>query len=161
MNNKKATEETFITDEQGYWVKTGDEVKVEKSSNGQEHVWILDRIKELIKVKGHQVAPAELEAALLTHHAVDDCCVIPIPDDRAGERPKAFIVKSRSVGLEDNERMLKRGIQKHIEKTKSDYKWIREVEFVDVIPKSPSGKILRRMLRDQEKEKRRKAGAKL
>ena len=161
LNNKQATEETFITDSDGYWVRTGDEVKVQKSPKGQEHIFVLDRIKELIKVKGHQVAPAELEAALLTHHAVDDCCVISIPDDRAGERPKAFIVKSKTVGLEENDRMVKRDIQKHIEKSKSDYKWIKEIEFVDVIPKSPSGKILRRMLRDKDKEQRRKKGAKL
>lgn len=76
--------------------------------------------------------------------------------------PKAFVVKSPSVGLEDSDRVLARDIQKHVEKTKARYKWISGgVEFVDVIPKSPSGKILRRLLRDKEKEKRRLAGSKL
>lgn len=72
------------------------------------------------------------------------------------------MVKSKSVGLEENDRMTKRHIQKHVEQYKSRYKWLKGgVEFIDVIPKSPSGKILRRLLRDKEKEARRKAGAKL
>lgn len=109
-----------------------------------------------------QVAPAELEAHLLTHPAVADAAVIPVPDDSAGELPKAFVVKSSSIGLEENERMLVRRIQKHVEQHKARHKWLKGgVEFVDVIPKSPSGKILRRVLRDQEREKRRKMGSKL
>ena len=109
-----------------------------------------------------QVAPAELEAHLLTHSAVADAAVIPIYDDAAGELPKAFVVKSASIGLEENERMLIRKIQKHVEQHKARHKWLKGgVEFVDVIPKSPSGKILRRMLRDKEKEARRKRGARL
>lgn len=75
--------------------------------------------------------------------------------------PKAFVVKSPSASSED-ESVLARQIQKHVEDTKARYKWITGgIEFIDVIPKSPSGKILRRMLRDQEKEKRRKQGSKL
>ena len=108
------------------------------------------------------VRPAELEAHLLTHPAVNDCAVIQVPDDRSGEVPKAFVVKSPSVGLEENDRVLARQIQKHVEEHKAKYKWITGgIEFIDVIPKSPSGKILRRFLRDKEKETRRKAGAKL
>jgi acyl-coenzyme A synthetase/AMP-(fatty) acid ligase len=108
------------------------------------------------------VAPAELEAHLLTHPAVADCAVIAVPDDRAGEAPKAFVVKSSSVGLEDNGRMVAREIAKHVEEHKARHKWLKGgVEFVDVIPKSPSGKILRRLLRDQEKAKRKKQGARL
>lgn len=88
--------------------------------------------------------------------------MIPIPHEKSGEVPKAFVVKSSSVGLEENDRVLARQIQKHVEDHKTRYKWIAGgVEFIDVIPKSPSGKILRRMLRDKEKEKRRKAGSKL
>ena len=113
-------------------------------------------------IQGHQVAPAELEAHLLAHPAVNDCAVIQIPDERAGEIPKAFVVKAPSVGIEENDRVLARQIQKHVEDHKAKYKWITGgIEFIDVIPKSPSGKILRRMLRDMEKEKRRKAGSKL
>jgi acyl-coenzyme A synthetase/AMP-(fatty) acid ligase len=93
---------------------------------------------------------------------VADCAVIPVPDDRAGEVPKAFIVKSKSVGLEENDRMVMRDISKHVEKEKARHKWLAGgISFIDVIPKSPSGKILRRLLRDKEREERKKAGAKL
>ncbi|KAF2085447.1 acetyl-CoA synthetase-like protein [Saccharata proteae CBS 121410] len=139
LNRPDATKETF----QDGWMRTGDEAVVKKSPQGYEHIFIVDRIKELIKVKGLQVAPAELEAHLLTHPAVNDCAVIPVPDERAGEVPKAFVVKSSSVGLEESDRMVARDIKKHVEKHKSRHKWLAGgVEFVDVIPKSPSGKIL-------------------
>ena len=72
-----------------------------------------------------QVAPAELEAHLLSHPAVGDAAVIPVPDDAAGELPKAFVVKSPSVGLEDNDRMLMREIQKHVEEHKARHKWLK------------------------------------
>jgi len=158
LNNDKANKETFVN---GY-MHTGDEAVIRKSPKGYEHVFIVDRIKELIKVKGHQVAPAELEAHLLTHPAVNDCAVIPVLDDKAGEVPKAFVVKSPSVSLEESDRMLSRDIAKHVEKHKARYKWITGgVEFIDVIPKSPSGKILRRFLRDREAAARKKKGAKL
>lgn len=158
LNKPEATRETF----QDGWMRTGDEAVIKKSPKGYEHVFIVDRIKELIKVKGMQVAPAELEAHLLTHAGVNDCAVIPVSDARAGEVPKAFVVKSSAVGLEENDRMVARQLQKHVEEHKSRHKWLKGgVEFVDAIPKSPSGKILRRVLRDQEKEKRRKQGAKL
>ena len=85
-----------------------------------------------------------------------------MPDDHAGEVPKAFIVKSPSVGLEENDRIVARQIAKYVEEHKARYKWLAGgIEFIDAIPKSPSGKILRRLLRDQEKEKRRKLGAKI
>jgi len=159
LNNEKATKETFID---GY-MRTGDEAVIRKNpTSGHEHVFITDRIKELIKVKGLQVAPAELEAHLLTHPAVNDCVVIGIPSDREGEVPKAFVVKSPNVGLEESMAALRRDIAKHVEKHKAKHKWLKGgIEFIDEVPKSPSGKILRRLLRDQEKEKRRKAGAKL
>jgi acyl-coenzyme A synthetase/AMP-(fatty) acid ligase len=101
------------------------------------------------------VAPAELEAHLLTHPSVNDCVVIGVPSDREGEVPKAFVVKSPSVGLEESDRMVIRDIARHVEQHKAKHK------FIDIVPKSPSGKILRRLLRDKEKEKRRSQGAKL
>lgn len=98
----------------------------------------------------------------MTHYAVADVAVIPVYDEAAGELPKAFVVKSASIGLEQNDRLLIRNIQKHVEQHKAYHKWLKGgVEFVDSIPKSPSGKILRRMLRDREMEVRRKKGAKL
>ncbi|EHL01093.1 putative 4-coumarate--CoA ligase-like 1 [Glarea lozoyensis 74030] len=163
LNNDQANKETFIedTDGKGRWMRTGDEAVIKKSPGGNEHIFIVDRIKELIKVKGLQVAPAELEAHLLSHPSVADCAVIPVPDERAGEVPKAYVVKSTSVGLEENDRMVARDICKYVEEHKAKHKWLKGgVEFLDVVPKSPSGKILRRLLRDKEKEARRKKGAK-
>ncbi|APA11240.1 hypothetical protein sscle_07g060100 [Sclerotinia sclerotiorum 1980 UF-70] len=164
LNNEKANKETFLpdTDGNGRWMRTGDEAEIRLSPSGNEHVFIVDRIKELIKVKGLQVAPAELESHILAHPSVADCAVIPIPDDAAGEIPKAYVVKSTSVGIEENDLVVKKDIMKWVESHKARHKWLKGgVEFIDVIPKSPSGKILRRLLRDKEKEARRAKGAKL
>ena len=104
---------------------------------------IVDRVKELIKYNGFQVPPAELEALLITHPKVNDVAVIGIPDESAGELPKAFIV--RSPGSEVTAEDLQAFVAEHV----ASYKHIRLVEFIDEIPKSASGKILRRLLRDQ------------
>lgn len=107
-----------------------------------------------------QVAPAELEAHILSHPDVADCAVIPVLDEAAGELPRAIVVKAASAGSNDAETI--KSIQKHVEDNKARHKWLKGgVEFIDIIPKSPSGKILRRLLRDKEKERRRKAGVKL
>ncbi|EEP79140.1 hypothetical protein UREG_03986 [Uncinocarpus reesii 1704] len=156
LNNEAANKETF----QDGWLRTGDEAVFRKSHNGEDHVFIVDRIKELIKVKGFQVAPAELEAHLLTYPAVDDVAVIGVQDDSAGEVPKAFVVKAS--GVEGDDQTLIRDIQKHVQDHKAHYKWLSGgIEFIDSIPKSASGKILRRYLRDREREARRKIIAKL
>lgn len=161
LNNEQATTESFIWDNDGRWMRTGDEVVVTKSPLGNEHFAVIDRLKELIKVKGHQVAPAELEAHLLSHDAVDDCAVISVPDDRDGEAPKAFVVKSRSRASQKDEEVAAE-IIKHVQDHKAHYKWLKGgVDFIDAIPKSPSGKILRRLLRDKERESRRAKGSKL
>src|SRR5205814_8092848 len=101
---------------------------------------IVDRIKELIKYKGYQIAPAELEALLLTHPAIADAAVIPLPDEEAGEVPKAFVVPRGSITPEE----VTRFVADHV----APYKKVRAVEIVDEIPKSASGKILRRVLID-------------
>ncbi|KAF2165417.1 hypothetical protein M409DRAFT_67248 [Zasmidium cellare ATCC 36951] len=160
LNNQKATKETFIDEKDGRYMRTGDEAVIRKSKNGHEHIFITDRIKELIKVKGHQVAPAELEAHLLTHPSVNDVVVIGIPSAREGEVPKAFVVKNAGVKESDDE--LRRSIEKHVADHKTDHKRLRGgVQFIEAVPKSPSGKILRRLMRDQEKERLRKEGARL
>ncbi|CAK7234448.1 hypothetical protein SBRCBS47491_008951 [Sporothrix bragantina] len=161
LNNEKATNETFVFHDDGRWIRTGDEVIVTLAPSGSEHIVVVDRIKELIKVKGHQVAPAELEAHLLTHPAVSDTAVIQVPDDNAGEVPKAFVVLAPAYASKPAEEVA-RQIAKHVEEHKAPYKWLKGgIEFIDIIPKSPSGKILRRLLRDQEKAKARKSGSKL
>ncbi|KXJ88360.1 phenylacetyl-ligase [Microdochium bolleyi] len=161
LNNEKATSETFVVHDDGRWIRTGDEGLVTVAPSGNEHVVIVDRIKELIKVKGHQVAPAELEAHLLTHPAVSDCAVIDTPDERAGEVPKAFVVKTPAYESKPDAEVAA-AIAKHVADHKASYKWLKGgVEFLEAIPKSPSGKILRRLLRDKEKAARARQGAKL
>ena len=115
---------------------------------------------EVDKVQGNQVAPAELEAHILEHELVADCAVIGIPDEAAGEVPKAFVVKSPSATQDDAVTIA--AIKKHVEDHKARHKWLKGgVQFLEIIPKSPSGKILRRLLRDQEREARKRAGSKL
>ncbi|KAH7253448.1 hypothetical protein NW759_007219 [Fusarium solani] len=161
LNNQKATTETFIWRADGRWIRTGDEVLVRKAASGNEHLVIVDRLKELIKVNGHQVAPAELEAHLLGHDLVSDCAVIQVSDNRTGEVPKAYVVKSEKCdGLSDEN--IVGAICQHVETHKAKHKWLRGgVEFIDTIPKSPSGKILRRQLRDKEREAKKQSQAKL
>ncbi|CAG9961939.1 unnamed protein product [Clonostachys byssicola] len=163
LNDEKENSRTFVWHNDGRWLKTGDEVIVRKSALGYEHFVVVDRIKELIKVKGHQVAPAELEAHILDHPYVSDCAIIGVRDERSGEVPKAFIVKSadlqKSIISDDDAR---KAIHKHVEEHKARHKWLRGgIEFVELIPKSPSGKILRRLIRDAEAKKQRPPQTKL
>jgi len=111
-------------------------------------IHITDRIKELIKVKGIGVAPAELEDLLLGHPKVEDVAVLSVKDDWSGEVPKAYI--NLKPGVEESAAVA-REIIAYVKEKKVKYKWIKEVEFIGEIPKSPSGKILRRVLRDKEK----------
>ncbi|KAL6885691.1 hypothetical protein GGI43DRAFT_432423 [Trichoderma evansii] len=153
QHNDAATADTFIWDHQGRWIRTGDEAVVRLSPNGYEHLFIIDRIKELIK--GLQVAPAELEAHLLTHPYVSDCAVIQVPDTHSGEVPKAFVVKSQEANQKADTEVAK-AIREDVKNHKAHYKWLAGgVEFIEVIPKSPTGKILRRVLRDKEKKSRK------
>jgi acyl-CoA synthetase (AMP-forming)/AMP-acid ligase II len=121
------------------WLHTGDVARVDD----QGAVRIVDRIKELIKYKGYQVAPAELEGVLLTHPAIADAAVIGVPDEEAGEVPKAFVVTNAALSADD--------ISAFVAERVAPYKKIRVVELVEEIPKSPSGKILRRVLIERER----------
>ena len=136
LNNPEATATTLDSDG---WLHTGDVAIIDED----HHMTIVDRVKELIKYNGFQVPPAELEALLITHPEVNDVAVIGIPDGSAGELPKAFIV--RSLGSEVTAENLQAFVAEHV----ASYKHIRLVEFIDEIPKSASGKILRRLPRDQ------------
>jgi 4-coumarate--CoA ligase len=136
LNNDVATADTI--DDEG-WLHTGDVGHVDADG----HLFVVDRLKELIKYKGFQVPPAELEALLLTHPAVADAAVIGRADDVAGEIPVGFVVlkDGQDVGASD--------IQGFVAERVASYKQVRELHFLDAIPKSPSGKILRRILRDE------------
>lgn len=134
LNNPEATASTI--DDDG-WLHTGDIAIIDEHG----HMTIVDRLKELIKVKGFQVAPAELEALLITHPKVADVAVIGVPDDESGEIPKAFVAAApgETVTLDE--------IQALVSEHLVSYKQIRELEVVDEIPKSAAGKILRKELR--------------
>lgn len=134
LGNKAATASTI--DSQG-WIHTGDIATVDENGN----FFIVDRLKELIKVKGFQVAPAELEAILQGHPSLADAAVIPVPDEIAGELPKAFVVLKAEEKVSEDE--VKAYVAEKVEK----YKRLGYVEFVKSIPKSASGKILRRILK--------------
>ena len=132
-------EATALTIDSDGWLHTGDIGYVDEDG----HFFIVDRAKELIKYKGFQVPPAELEAVLLTHPCVADAAVIPYPDDEAGEVPKGIIVQKQPVDVA--------ALLEFVAQRVAPHKRIRHIEFVDKIPKSPSGKILRRVLVDIEK----------
>jgi acyl-CoA synthetase (AMP-forming)/AMP-acid ligase II len=127
-------EETAAMLDPDGWLHTGDLGYVD----GDGYWYVVDRVKELIKYKGLQVAPAELEAVLLTHPAIADAAVVRAPDEEAGEVPKAFVVV-RSPLTEAE-------VMAYVAERVAPFKKVRMVEFVDEIPKAPSGKILRRVL---------------
>ena len=137
LNNPEATAATIDPDG---WLHTGDVAELDEAG----HVTIVDRIKELIKYKGFQVAPAEVEAVLVTHPAVADAAVIGVPDDEAGEAPKAFVVVAPGAAAPTLAELCDFTAE-HL----ATYKQVRHLEVVEAIPKSASGKILRRELRDR------------
>jgi acyl-CoA synthetase (AMP-forming)/AMP-acid ligase II len=140
LNRPEATAQTVDADG---WLHTGDIAYADDDG----YFYIVDRAKELIKYKAFQVAPAELEALLLTHPSVADAAVIPSRDEEAGEVPKAFIVLKEEHSMTEDEVLS--FVASHV----APYKKVRRVEFVAQIPKSPSGKILRRLLVARERER--------
>jgi acyl-CoA synthetase (AMP-forming)/AMP-acid ligase II len=137
LGNEEAT--AAMIDRDG-WLHSGDVAIADQDG------WftVVDRVKELIKYKGFQIAPAELEAILITHPQVADCAVIGVPDDEAGELPKAFVVPADG-DLDAG------AVMAFVAAQVAPYKRVRVVEIVPEIPKSPSGKLLRRLLRDRER----------
>ncbi|MGI8575273.1 MAG: 4-coumarate--CoA ligase family protein [Egibacteraceae bacterium] len=135
LNDEEATRATIDTDG---WLHTGDIAEADDDG----YFTIVDRVKELIKYKGYQIAPAELEAVLVNHPDIDDAAVIGIDDEEAGEIPKAFVVTSGEATAEE--------IMEYVGEQVAPYKKVRQVAFIDEIPKSASGKILRRELTDAE-----------
>jgi acyl-CoA synthetase (AMP-forming)/AMP-acid ligase II/catechol 2,3-dioxygenase-like lactoylglutathione lyase family enzyme len=140
LNNTEATEATLDSDG---WLHTGDIA----TADADGYFQIVDRLKELIKYKGFQVAPAELEALIVTHPAVQDVAVVGVPDEEAGELPKAYVVPAEGE-LDADELMA------FVAERVAPQKRIRLVETIEGIPKSPSGKILRRVLVEREREAR-------
>jgi acyl-CoA synthetase (AMP-forming)/AMP-acid ligase II len=141
LNRPEATAATIDADG---WLHTGDIGYCDESG----HFFVVDRLKELIKYKGMQVAPAELEALLLTHPSVADAAVVPVADAEAGELPKAFVVLKAGT-----ETIAAEELMAYVAGRVAPYKKIRRLEFIEQIPKSASGKILRRLLVERERAK--------
>ncbi|GAQ44826.1 acetyl-CoA synthetase-like protein [Aspergillus tubingensis] len=143
LGNDEATNKTFPPDG---WLRTGDVGFIDSEG----FLTITDRIKDMIKVKGIGVSPVELEDSLLQHPAVADAAVVGIPEEYSGQRPKAYVVMkgtsdSGATG-EISWRVVGQELMELIRSQKVRHKWLSEVEFIDAIPKGPSGKILRRKL---------------
>jgi acyl-CoA synthetase (AMP-forming)/AMP-acid ligase II len=136
LNNPDAT--AAMIDGDG-WLHTGDIGSADESGC----FFVVDRVKELIKYKGMQIAPAELEAVLLAHPAIADAAVVPLADEEAGQVPKAFVVLKDESTAED--------IMTYVADRVARYKRVRYVEVIDQIPRSPSGKILRRVLVERDR----------
>jgi acyl-CoA synthetase (AMP-forming)/AMP-acid ligase II len=134
LNRPDATAE--MVDAEG-WVHTGDAGRIDAAGN----VFIVDRLKELIKVNALQVAPAELEAVLGMHPAVAECAVVPRPDERCGEVPVAVVVARAEVDADE--------LLAFVAERVAPHKRLHAIRFTDAIPRTPAGKILRRVLRDQ------------
>jgi acyl-CoA synthetase (AMP-forming)/AMP-acid ligase II len=124
------------------WLPTGDLGVVDEDG----YLSVIDRVKELIKYKGYQVAPAELEELLIEEPPVTDAAVVPKPDKEAGEIPKAFVVSDGDIDTA--------AVKSSVAERVAPHKKIREMEVIDEIPKSPSGKILRRILIEEHVEQR-------
>ncbi|MEU2198761.1 AMP-binding protein [Isoptericola sp. NPDC019482] len=137
LGNPQATADTLDADG---WLHTGDVV----TATPDGVVTVVDRLKELIKYKGYQVAPAELEALLLTHPGIADAAVVAARDAEGEEVPKAFVV------LQDGADLSADDVTAFVAERVAPYKKVREVVFIDVVPKSASGKILRKDLRASE-----------
>ncbi|WP_340425975.1 AMP-binding enzyme [Yoonia sp. GPGPB17] len=134
LNNPEATADTIA---EGGWLRTGDIGKIDADG----YLFVTDRLKELIKYKGFQVAPAELEATLVTMAGIVDAAVIGKPDVEAGELPIAFVVTGDPA---PNDAAINAYLDQHL----AHYKQVHEIHRIEEIPKSASGKILRRLLRD-------------
>ncbi|KAM3337818.1 putative CoA ligase CCL5 [Capsicum galapagoense] len=133
FSNEEATASTLDSDG---WLRTGDLCYIDEDG----FIFVVDRLKELIKYKGYQVPPAELEALLLTHPEISDAAVIPFPDKDVGQFPMAYIVRKSGSTISES------AIMDFVAKQVAPYKRIRRVSFVASIPKNPSGKILRKDL---------------
>ncbi|XP_062078640.1 4-coumarate--CoA ligase CCL1 [Humulus lupulus] len=134
INDAEATKGTI---DEGGWLHTGDIGFIDND----DELFIVDRLKELIKYKGFQVAPAELESMLISHPNITDAAVVPMKDEAAGEVPVAFVVRSNGSKITEED------IKQYISKQVVFYKRINKAFFIEEIPKNPSGKILRKILR--------------
>ncbi|KAI4303469.1 hypothetical protein MLD38_039093 [Melastoma candidum] len=135
LNNPEATRLTINEDG---WLHTGDIVYFDRDG----YIYVVDRLKEIIKYKGYQVPPADLEGIMITHPDIDDVAVAGLLHEECGEIPAAFVVRRRGSSLSEE------AVKDYVAKQVASYKKVRKVIFVSAVPRSPSGKILRRELRE-------------
>jgi acyl-CoA synthetase (AMP-forming)/AMP-acid ligase II len=133
----RPAETAQLLDPEG-WLHSGDIGHVDDDG----YFYVVDRVKELIKYKGLQIAPAELEAVLVAHPAIADAAVVRVPDEQAGEVPKAFVVATAELSATE--------VMDYVAERVAPHKKVRHVEFIDQIPRSLSGKILRRVLMERD-----------
>jgi acyl-CoA synthetase (AMP-forming)/AMP-acid ligase II len=166
LGDDESNKNTF--DDKG-WLKSGDVGVFRKAPSGNEHLFILDRIKDMIKVKvshpllrfhpprittnshceqGDQVVPRDIESVLLSHPAIVDAAVIGVPDELSGERAKAYIVRSATEMADMDEEDLADHIDEYVQDKLHESHWLHDrIEFMAKLPKSESGKVLKKDLR--------------
>ncbi|KAL2867350.1 acyl--CoA ligase [Aspergillus lucknowensis] len=145
LGDDESNKNTF--DDKG-WLKSGDIGVFRKAPSGNAHLFILDRIKDMIKVKGEQVLPRDIESVLLSHPAVIDAAVIGVPDEMSGERAKAYIVRSATEMPDADEEDLADHIDEFVQGKLHESHWLHDrIEFLAKLPKSESGKVLKKDLR--------------
>jgi long-chain acyl-CoA synthetase len=142
LNNAEETAKSFIRMDGKTWYRTGDVVKMDEAGN----LYFVDRTADTIKHKGYRVSASEIEAVLQEHHAVMAACVIGIPDEKVGERIKAYVVLKHDIkGITGYD------LIKYCRDSLVSYKIPQYIEFRDMLPKSKVGKLLRREIRDEER----------
>ncbi|MGI8865811.1 MAG: AMP-binding enzyme, partial [Rubrobacteraceae bacterium] len=147
-NRPEADEETLFERDGRRFMRTGDIAMRDEEG----YYFMVDRLKRMINASGYKVWPAEVESMLYGHPAIQEACIIGIPDEQRGETAKAFVV------LCDDEDATAEDIIEWAKGEMAAYKYPRQVEFIDELPKSGSGKILWRELQEQEQKKMTEAG---
>ncbi|GFF58215.1 4-coumarate--CoA ligase-like 2 [Aspergillus udagawae] len=146
LDDSEATSAAF--DRHG-WLRTGDVGLFRQGPQGTEHLFVIDRMKDLIKVKGNQVLPGDIEQVLLAHPSIVAAAVVGVPDDLAGERPFAFLVRSSSIQAELSEVELTEVIEEHVHSRLDETHWVDDrIRFLPALPTSGNGKVLKKALRE-------------
>jgi acetyl-CoA synthetase len=144
LGNAAATRGKYVGD----WCRTGDMASMDEDG----YLWYQGRADDMFKVAGYRVGPSEIENCIVKHPAVANAAVIPIPDETRGSVVKAFVVLA--AGHEAS-KTLEEDIQQHVRKFLAPYEYPREIEFLDALPMTTTGKVQRKVLRERESEKRK------
>ncbi|EWY81794.1 hypothetical protein FOYG_16007 [Fusarium oxysporum NRRL 32931] len=136
------------------WLPTGDIGFFRRSPHGDDHLYLVDRLKDMIKVKGLQVNPAEIEELLRVQPGISDAAVIGVVDDEAGERPLAFVVPTKQDMTAQEKKELILQLDESIKAQLDETHWLRkQIRFIEELPRGQSGKVLKKILREKAKQK--------